>query len=165
MIRPRAVLTAPRIAALLACLALLVLVPAAAASAAEEEGGSSTTATPTVVYTPETYTVFKTQLANGEVKSVTINKRLRSLRVTLRDGRTVLAKYEPKERPAVESALRAARVKFAILSAEQAKQEQKAKSKPKHKIRYIAGGVLLVIVIVVVVVLLIRRRRRASADY
>jgi ATP-dependent Zn protease len=152
---------------LLLCLALLGLIPAGVAAAAEgaEEGaaeGAATTSTPTVTYTPESYSVYKQQLAAGQIKSVTINKRLRSLRVTLKDGRTVLAKYGKKERPQAEAALRAAHVKFAILTATQAKQE--AKKPAKHKLRYIAGGILLVVIIVVGAVVLIRRRR-ARADY
>src|ERR1035441_2869134 len=75
-------------AILLAGLSLLVLVPAALAVGAE---------TPTIKYTPESFATYQQQLAAGKIKAVTINKRVRSLRLTLTDGSYVLAKYKPHE--------------------------------------------------------------------
>ncbi len=158
------------LAATVLCLGLITLLLATPAVAAEATattaaaGTTTTGGTAVVVYKPESYAEYKAQLAAGQIESVTINKRLRSLRITLKDGRTYLAKYAPKERRQAEAALRAAHVKVAILSAAAAKQAEK--NRPvHHKIRYIAGGVLLVVLIVVGAVLLIRHRRRSAADY
>ena len=170
MIRPTRASLSANLAASLLCVGLIALLLAAPAAAAEATattaaaGTATTGGTTVVVYKPESYAEYKAQLAASQIQSVTINKRLRSLRITLKDGRTYLAKYGPKERPQVEAALRAKRVNFAILSATAAKQEEKSKP-AHHKIRYIAGGALLVVLIVVGAVLLINRRRKRAADY
>ena len=67
------------------------------------------------------------------------------------------------ERPKVEKELRAKHVAVTVLSPAAAKCEEKAQPK-KHKIRYIAGGVLILIAIIVVIVLVIRRRRMTLAE-
>ena len=169
MIRPTRTSLSANLAASLLCLGLIGLLLAAPAAAAEATAttaaaGTTTTGGAVIVYKPESYAEYKAQLAADQIASVTINKRVRSLRITLKDGRTHLAKYGPHERPAVESALKAKNVKVAILTPTAAKQEEKAKP-AHHKIRYIAGGILLVVVIVVGAVLLINRRRRRAADY
>jgi hypothetical protein len=117
-----------------------------------------------ISYQPESYAEYQQQLAAGQIQAVTINKRLRSLRITLKDGRYVLAKYQPKEEAKVAGALAAAHVPVVVLSSTAALAEVKAKP-AHHKIRYIAGGVLLVLIVIVVAVLLVRRRRAAAADY
>jgi hypothetical protein len=120
----------------------------------------------TILYTPESFSVFEQQLAGGKIKAVTINKRVRSLRVTLDDGSYVLARYKPKEEQKVAAALQAKHVPVLVLTPTEASKEVKAGSKKhaKHKLRYIAAGVLVVVIIIVAAVLLIRRRRY-SDDY
>jgi hypothetical protein len=120
----------------------------------------------TIAYTPESYAEYQQQLASGKVKAVIINKRVRSLRVTLTDGRHVLAKYKPKEEKQAAAALQAKHVPATVLTPAQGIKELKAvpKKPVKHKLRYIAGGVLIVVIIIVAAVLLIRRRRYAE-DY
>ena len=141
------------------CLAVLGLIPAGAAAAAE--GTTTTTAT----YTPQTLTVYHQELAAGKIQAVTVNKRLRSLRVTLKDGQKVLVHYLPHEEPNLASELQAKHVTVTVLAPTAAKAEQKAVKPVHHKLRYIAGGILLVVIIIVGAVLVVNRRRSKSADY
>lgn len=142
-----------KIALFVACLACLSLVPATVAAGAEG----------TVTYHKESLSEYQKQLAGGHIKSVTINKKLRSVRVTLKDGRFVLAKYARHEEPKVVAALNAKHVPVIILKPTEAAKEAKTK-KPAHKLRYLVGGILVVVVIVVGAVLLIDRRRKRANE-
>lgn len=135
----------PVLAALLLLLALL-----AASTVARAE------TTPT--YTKETISQYESQLKAGEIQSVVVNKRTRSLRVTLKDGTHVFAKYGKKEGPKYYAAVTAKGIPLTFLSPTAAKKEQEHAAK-HHKIRYIVGGVLIVVIVIAVVVLLMRRRR------
>jgi len=112
-----------------------------------------------IVYQDESYAEFQQQLANGQIQAVTINKRLASLRVTLEDGRHVLAKYAHKGEPVAAAALAAKHVPVTVLSPAQAKSEVPKKA-VHHKLRYIAGGILIVLIVVVGAVLYARSRRQ-----
>jgi hypothetical protein len=117
----------------------------------------------TVTYTRESFQEYEKQLAAAEIKSVTINKKVRSVHITLKDGRHVLAKYAAHEEPKVASALEAKGVPVSILSKAAADQEAK-KGVVHHKLRYIAGGILIAVIVVVGGVLLWDRRRKALRD-
>ena len=94
---------------------------------------------------------------------MTINERLRSLRITLDSGQHVLARYAPKQEPAVAEALQAKGVVVTVLKP--AAGTAGTSSKPvHHKLRYIAGGILVVVIIIVAIVLVVNRRRKALAD-
>jgi hypothetical protein len=141
------------LAACLAAITCLFLASAAIAWAAE----------PTVNYKPESFSAYQQQLASGKIKTVTINKRVRSLRITLTDGSYVLAKYAAHEEPKVAAALQGKGVPVTVLQpAEAAKQI--AKKPVKHKLRYIAGGILIVVVIVVGGVLYVDRKRKRERE-
>jgi ATP-dependent Zn protease len=112
------------------------------------------------VYTHESEADFAKQLAAKQVKSVEINKRLRSIRVTLADGRHVLARYPKKQEPQTVARLEGHGVTVTVLSKSVAENEAKAKKPAHHKIRYIVGGVLIVVILLVIGVLLFNRRRR-----
>jgi ATP-dependent Zn protease len=127
-------------------------------------GALSAAAASNIVYQDESYAQFQKQLAEGQIKSVTINKRLRSLRTQLDNGTYVLAKYQPKHETDAIAALRAKHVPVSVLSSSEALAEVKAKP-VHHKIRYIVGGVVIVVLLVIVAVLFTRRRRAATADY
>jgi len=127
--------------ALLVCLA--VAVPIAAAQGA-------------VSYQHESEAEYTQQLAKGEIASATINKRLRTIRIRLKDGRHVLAKYPRHQEPRVLAELKAKGVKVSVLGKAQALAEEKKLPK-KHKLRYIVGGVLIAIVVVAGGVALYRR--------
>lgn len=145
---------APKIASSIAVLLLASLSLGVATAAAEEA---------TIVYKKESFNEYEQQLAASQIQSVTINKRLRSLRITLKDGTHVLAKYGRKEEPKVDSALQAKHVSVTILKPSEATKEAKATPK-HHKLRYIAGGILVVVIVVVVAVLLFDRRRKARNE-
>lgn len=117
----------------------------------------------TVKYQPESFAQYQQQLAAGKIKAVTINKRVRSLRLTLKDGSNVLAKYKPHEEKKIASALQAKGVAITILKPAEAVKEVK-KTPVKHKLRYIAGGILVVVVVVVGLVLFVDRKRKRSRE-
>ncbi len=132
---------------------LLALSPLAAVASAAEET--------TIVYKPIGEAAFQHDLTAKNVQSVEVNKRLRSLRVTLSDGSHVLAHYPKHDEPATVARLKAAHVTVTILGKSTAEKEAKATKKPvKHKIRYIVGGVVILVIVVVGVVLLVNRRRQ-----
>jgi hypothetical protein len=134
--------------ACLCCASLLALAPAARGA---------------VSYEKESLAEYEQQLAGGQISEVTINKFIRSLRITLKDGRHVLATYPKHEEPTVAAKLKSKGVPVTVLTPEVAQRE--AKSKPvKHKLRYIAGGVLIVVILIVGAVLLVFRRRRLAAE-
>lgn len=151
MIRTTRASLPTKIAVCLASLACASLLQAAVASAAAGTSGA-------VIYQNETIAEYQHQLASGQIKSVTMNKKLRSLRVTLKDGRYVLARYGKHEKDKYVAALAAKHIPLTILTPTQA-AAQEVKKPVHHKLRYITGGVVLVVVIVVVGVILIRRRR------
>ncbi len=134
--------------------ALLVLLAVLAGSAAAQ---AESTGTPT--YTKEDLSQYEAQLNGGQIQSVIVNKRLRRLRITLKDGSHVYAKYGKKQGPKYYAQITAKRVPLTFLTVTAAKKEQEKGAKP-HKIRYIAGGVLILVLVIVAAVLLIRRRRR-----
>jgi hypothetical protein len=138
---------AARLAAFLCALACAALIATPAVVAAS------------IAYQDESYAEFQQQLASGQIQAVTINKRLASLRVTLKDGRHVLAKYAHKGEPAAAAALAAKHVPVTVLSPTQAKSEVPKKA-VHHKLRYIAGGILIVLIVLVGGVLYIRSRRQ-----
>jgi hypothetical protein len=132
--------------ALLASLALGLLAPALSAA----EGVQ-------VEYKPESETAFAQQLAGGQVRAVTVNKRIRTLRVTLRNGSYVLARYPAHQEPRVVAQLKAKGVLVTVLG--RAAAEKAAKKPVHHKLRYIAAAILVVVIAIVGAVLLINRRR------
>src|ERR1700689_242991 len=127
MLRTQLVSLPRRSALCLAAPACLLLTTAALAAGAE----------PTIKYTPESFATYQQQLATGKIKAVTINKRVRSLRVTLKDGSYVLAKYQPHEEGKIASALQAKGVSITVLQPTEAAKEV-VKKPVKHKLRYIA---------------------------
>jgi hypothetical protein len=149
MIRTHRALTVRLVGALLACL----LVPLSAARAAES----------TVSYVHESVQSYEKQLAAGEIKEATFNKRARNLHLTLTNGQHMLVHYPPKQEQRLASQLRAKGVSVSFLTAAQAKAE--AKKKPvHHKIRYIVGGIVIAIIVVVAIVLLVDRRRKRLGE-
>ena len=142
--------------AALAALAMLLL-PALLVGAprARAEG--------TVDYTKEDLSQYEDQLNGDQVRSVAVNKGTRSLRVTLKNGQHVFAKYGKKEGPNYYAAIRARHVPITFLSPGAAKAEQGSQH-PGHQIRYIAGGVLIAVIAIVGGILYFNRRREAALD-
>jgi ribosomal protein S11 len=133
--------------ALAVCMAFAPLAPGALAAEAK------------IDYTHESEAAFAQQLAAKQIRSAIVNKRLRTVRVTLKDGRHVLGRYPKHQAPQTIARLKAQGATVTVLAKQQAEQE--AGKKPKHhKIRYIVGGVLIVVILIVGAVLLVNRRRR-----
>ncbi len=129
----------------------LALLPLAGVASAAEEVKIS--------YRHESEAEYQQQLSAKKIKSVIVNKRLRTLRVTLTDGTHVLASYPAHTEPQTVATLKAAGVPVGVLQKASAEKEAKTKKPVHHKIRYIAGGVVIAVIVIVVVVLLINRRR------
>ncbi len=141
-----------KIAVSLACIAGAALMPLTVAASAAA----------TVASQHESFTEYQHQLAAGQIQAAKINRRLRSVHLTLKDGRHMLAKYLAHEEPKVLAELQAKGVPVTV-----EKQTEAAKEAAKpvhHKLRYIAGGILVVVVIVVGGVLFIDRKRKTEAD-
>lgn len=118
-----------------------------------------------VSYEKESLAEYEKQLASGQVSAATINKYIRTLRITLKDGRHVLVKYPKHQEPATAAHLQAKGVPVSVLAPTAAREEAKLKHH-KHKLRYIVGGILIVVIVVVaaVVLLVVRRRRQAAEE-
>lgn len=138
----------------------LTLLLAASLALSGVAGAVALAAEGTVSYTHESEADFAKQLAGKQVKSVEINKRLRSMRVTLADGSHVLARYPKKQEPQTVTRLEAHGVAVTVLAKKDAEKEAGAKKPAHHKIRYIVGGVVVLVIVIAVAVLLISRRRR-----
>jgi ATP-dependent Zn protease len=114
----------------------------------------------------ESEAAFAQQLAAKRVQSVSINKLLRTMRVTLKDGTQVITRYPKKQSEQTAARLRARGVAVTVLSPTEAKKEAKLhkthkKHKgTKHKLRYIVGAVVIVVIVLAIGVLLFSRRRR-----
>jgi hypothetical protein len=130
--------------AALACLLACVLLAAPAGAA------------PT--YQKESEAEFRQQLAAGQIREATINKRIRTIRIVLRDGSRKLARYPAKQEPRVRAELKAKRVKVTVLTPAQSSAAV-AKKPVHHKLRYIVGGIALGAIVIAGGVLLYNRRR------
>jgi ATP-dependent Zn protease len=108
-------------------------------------------------YKHESYEEFQRQMAAGQIRAVTFNKKPHSVRVTLKDGSRVLAIYPSHNEPQLAAALSAKGVTVAVL-----KPKVKAKPAVHHTLRYIAGGILVVVILAILAVLLIGRRRNLA---
>src|SRR6267378_3606531 len=128
MIRPRRRSPAVKTFLCLACTGLGLLLAAAPSLAAE----------PTVHYQKESLQEYEKQLAGGQIQAASFNKKVRSIHLTLKDGRHVLVKYGAGQEPTYLAQLRAKGISATILAPAQA--AKKATKPVKHKLRYIAGG-------------------------
>ena len=113
-------------------------------------------ATTTPKFTKESYTTFQTQLASGQVRAVTFNKKAHSLHITVTKGGPFLASYPPLQYKTISAQITAKGVPVTI---EHVTKTGTPAPAAHHKLRYIAAGVLVVVVIVIVLVLGLNRRR------
>jgi len=153
MIRPIRAFKLSRTVLCVAGVAFACMLASAASAAAET----------TVVYVKESQQAYEQQLASHEIQSATFNKRVRSLHLTLKNGQHVLYRYPAHDSKSLEAKLKAAGIPVSALTPKAAKAEA-AKTPVKHKLRYIAGGILIVVIVIVVVVLLIDRRRKHAQE-
>jgi hypothetical protein len=143
-----------RTAALLAFGACLALAPLSSAAAAEEAK---------VTYEHESQPAYEQQLAAGQVTAATFNKRVRTIHVTLKDGRHMIVRYPPHQQPTLAAALQSKHVPVTVLKPAEAIKEA-SKTPVHHKLRYIAGGILVAVIVIVGTVLLVDRRRKAALE-
>ncbi len=108
-------------------------------------------------YTKESQQAYEKQLKAGEITEGTFNKKLRSLHIKTKNGDLFIYKYPKKGEPDLAKQLEAHHVTVTILKPSEAAKEVKP---AKHKLRYIAGGILIVVILIVGVVLLVNRTRR-----
>ncbi len=110
----------------------------------------------TVHFEKETLKAYEGQLHKGEVHAVTFHAGSPSghLHISLNNGGHMTVEYPAAQQAKLVAAAEAAntRVKVATVKV-------KKTAAVKHKLRYIAGGLLILVIIVVLVVLLIGRRR------
>ncbi len=138
-------------------LCLITSVVLLAALALPVVGFAATTGT----YTKESQQAYEKQLDSGVIALGTINKRLGSLRIKTKNGELFLYHYPKKGEPAVVAALEAHHVTVTVLKPSEAAKEIHPKP-AKHKLRYIAGGVLIIVILIVGGVLVFRRRGRGD---
>jgi hypothetical protein len=134
------------------CGTVALLAPVASAGAAEG-----------IHYTSESLAAFEQQMNAGQIQTAVFNRKVRSIRLTLKSGEHVLVHYTKGHAPALEATLREKHVAVSRLSEAIANKELKA-IPVHHKLRYIAGGIVLAVIIVVGAVLLINRRRQRQLD-
>jgi hypothetical protein len=115
-----------------------------------------------VRYESESEALFQQQLAARQIRSAIVNRHLRSVRLTLRDGRHVVVSYPKHQWSRLRAQLHAKHVAVTILTpAQAAKETKKLRHHHRHhKLRYIAGAVLVAVIVVLGAVVLIRWRRR-----
>jgi hypothetical protein len=123
-------------------LAVMVAVPAGAATV--------------IHFQKESVQAYEGQLHHGEVHALTFHPGTPTghLHISLNNGGHMTVAYTSSEEGRLVAQAQAshARVQVAALQAKKA-------APAKHKLRYIAGGILIVVIIVVLIVLLIGRRR------
>ena len=142
-----------RVLVIVATILLTLAVPAANAFAAEV----------TIKYKDENGQEFERQLAAKEIQAATFNKRIRSLHILLKNGEHFRYIYAKKGEPALAAQLEAKHIPVTVLTPEEAKSEA-SKAPVKHKIRYIAGGILIVVIVIVGGVIIWDRRRKRLAE-
>jgi hypothetical protein len=148
MIRTTSASLTAKIAACIACVALVSLL-------------SSVVAAGATTYTKESSSEYQQQLASGQIQTVTLNRSSRALRITLKDGRHVVARYAFHKKKAILAALRAKHIHVTVLT--KAESLAQIASKPAHhKKRYIAAAIVIVVIVLAgAAVFFVRRRKRA----
>lgn len=120
------------------CICLTAAVGVAAAKKGSEAG---------IHFTTESTQAYEQQLAGGQIQAAKFNTKVRSMHLTLKDGRHMLVKYPPHGEAKLVAELKAQGVSVPAI-------------KPAHhKLRYIAAGVLVIVLILVGLVLYMRRKR------
>ncbi|HYM55564.1 MAG TPA: hypothetical protein VES97_09390 [Solirubrobacteraceae bacterium] len=120
-------------------------------------------AEPVVHYEKESLQAYEQQLAAGQIRTATFNRRVRSLRLTLKDGTHALVHYAAKGEPKLAAALKAKGVPITVLKPAEASKEV-VKKPVHHKLRYIAGGIVVGLIVIVGIVLLIDRSRKRRTE-
>jgi hypothetical protein len=115
----------------------------------------------TVHFEKESLQGYEGQLHHGEVHALTFHPGATTghLHISLNNGGHMTVVYADTEQGRLVAQARAANARVKIAAA-----VTKKTAAVKHKLRYIAGGVLIVVIVVVLVVLLIGRRRAVANE-
>lgn len=141
----------PNAALAVLCIAILSLAAAAPAVAAG------------IHFERESLKSYEAQLHKGEVHALTFHPASGGsaghLHISLNNGEHMSVTYVAGEQGKLVAQAQAAnaRVKVATVTV-------KKTAPAKHKLRYIAGGILIVVIIVVLIVLLVGRRRAVAGE-
>jgi magnesium-transporting ATPase (P-type) len=139
----------PNAAIATVCLALAGAVLAVPAGAA------------TVHFEKESVQAYEAQLHHGQVHALTFHPGSTTghLHISLNNGGHMTVAYVETEQGKLVAQAQAANARVKIATA-----TTKKTTAVKHKLRYIAGGILIVVIIVVLIVLLIGRRRAVAEE-
>ncbi len=118
-------------------------------------------ATTIVHFTKEGVAAYEVQLHKGEVHALTFHPGTTTghLHISMNNGTHYTVAYAQTEQAKLVAQAQAdhARVQVATVTV-------KKTAPVKHKLRYIAGGILIVVIVVVLIVLLIGRRRALAEE-
>jgi hypothetical protein len=130
-------------------MALAMVVPVAAAGAAK------------VHFEKESLQAYEAQLRHGQVHALTFHPGTTTghLHISLNNGGHMTVAYASSEQGKLVARAQASNARVKIATA-----LTKKTAAVKHKLRYIAGGILIVVIVVVLVVLLIGRRRAVAGE-
>ncbi len=114
-----------------------------------------------VHFEKETLQAYEAQLHHGQIHALTFHPgpTIGHLHISLNNGAHMTVAYAIDEQGKLVAQARTsgARVKVAAVTT-------KKTTAVKHKLRYIAGGILILVIIIVLIVLLIGRRRAVAAE-
>jgi hypothetical protein len=150
--------TRARALGLTACAALCMTLGPAALARSEDAS---------ISYESETLQAYEGQLKGGQITAVAVNKRLRSLHVTLKSGQHVKVRYKAHEEAKRVAALEAKGIPVTVLT--KAEAEKEAKAVPHHHTKRRTLAIVAVVVVVLLIaagvgLMLARRRRRADEE-
>jgi hypothetical protein len=132
--------------------AVVCLISASLAMAATALGAT------VIHFEPESLPALEAQLHQRQVHALSFHPAATTghIHVSLSDGRHMTVAYVPAEQAHLIAVAQADGARVVV-----AKAKPKAAAKPaKHKLRYVAAGILVIVIVVVAAVLLIDRRRK-----
>jgi magnesium-transporting ATPase (P-type) len=141
----------PKTAIAVLCTALLSLPVAAPAIAAG------------IHFERESLKSYEAQLHKGEVHALTFHPgrggSAGHLHISLNNGEHMSVTYVASEQGKLVAQAQAANARVKVATA-----TTKKAAPVKHKLRYIAGGILIVVIVIVLIVLLVGRRRAVAGE-
>jgi hypothetical protein len=141
----------PNAALAFLCIAILALLVAAPTLAAG------------IHFERESLKSYEAQLHKGEVHALTFHPGTGGLaghlHISLNNGEHMTVTYVAGEQGKLVAQAQAANARVKVAAA-----TIKKAAPVKHKLRYIAGGILIVVIVVVLIVLLVGRRRAAAGE-
>jgi hypothetical protein len=118
-------------------------------------------ATTVIHFTTESVQAYEAQLHHGEIHALTFHPGATTghLHISMNNGSHFTVAYAVSEQGKLVALAQAnhARVQVATVTV-------KKTAPVKHKLRYIAGGILIVVIVIVLIVLLIGRRRALAEE-